>query len=120
MLRKILLLLSIALPLAFFVASCGDDDPDDPNICNTSNLTYTNSIATILNSNCALSGCHGGASYNGSMANYAEAAAFAAGGRIGGAINHDTGFEAMPQNAAKLSDCNIDKIEAWIAAGTPE
>jgi hypothetical protein len=120
MLRKILLLLSIALPLAFFVASCGDDD--DTNTCDTSSVTYTNSVATILNSNCAASGCHNSGSVNGSLANYADAAAFADFGRIGGAINHDTGFEPMPYpvGTAKLSDCNISKIEAWIAAGTPE
>ncbi|MGK0389396.1 MAG: hypothetical protein ACI94Y_002136 [Maribacter sp.] len=122
MLRKILLLLSIALPLAFFVASCGDDD-DDPNTCDTSSVTYTNSVAAILNSNCATaSACHASSSYNGSLANYADAVAFANFGRIGGAINHDTGFEPMPNpvGTAKLSDCNIDKIETWIAAGTPE
>jgi hypothetical protein len=117
MLKRTLLLLGLALPLAFFVASCGDDD-DDTTTCDTSSVTYTNSVATILNSNCATAvACHSSGSYNGSLANYADAAAFAAFGRIGGAINHDTDFEPMPYptGTAKLSDCNISKIEAWIA-----
>jgi len=121
--RYILILAVFILPLAFFVISCGDDDDDTGDTCDTTNVTYTNSIATILNANCAFSGCHSSADvYVGPMSNYAEAAAFAGAGRIVGAINHDTGFEPMPRpsGTAKLSDCNIDKIEAWIAAGTPE
>lgn len=119
MLRKTLLLLGLALPLAFFVASCEDDDT---NTCDTSSVTYTNDIATILNNSCAAAGCHNSGSNFGSLANYDDAVFFASFGRIGGAINHDNGFEPMPYptGAAKLSDCNISKIEAWIAAGTPE
>lgn len=119
MLRKIFLMLIITLPLAFFVASCGDDDT---NTCDTTIVTYTDDIASILNNSCTAAGCHNSGSNVGSLANFEDAVFFASFGRIGGAINHDTGFEPMPYptGAAKLSDCNIDKIEAWIAAGTPE
>jgi len=117
--RYILVLAVFILPFAFFVTSCGDDDGDT---CDTTNVTYTNSVGTILNSNCATAGCHNSGSANGSLAGYTDAAAFASFGRIVGAINHDTGFDPMPYptGTAKLSDCNIDKIEAWIAAGTPQ
>ncbi len=34
-----------------------------------------------------------------------------------GCIEHQPGFDPMPQGGAKLSDCDIARIEAWIAAG---
>ena len=34
-----------------------------------------------------------------------------------GSIKHDSGYKAMPQNATKLDDCRISKVEAWITAG---
>ena len=37
-----------------------------------------------------------------------------------GAIKHEPGFVAMPQSGGKLEDCDIEKMEAWIAAGAPE
>ena len=33
---------------------------------------------------------------------------------------HEDGFVNMPFGGAKLSDCNISKMEAWIADGAPE
>jgi hypothetical protein len=114
------------LAFALFVFSCGSDDGDtpDPNTCDTEDLTYTDDIKTILNTNCALSGCHSEteAALQGSMHNYASAKAFVEVGRIVGAINHEEGFSPMPypEGSAKLSDCIIDKIEAWVADGAPE
>jgi hypothetical protein len=40
--------------------------------------------------------------------------------RIWGAINHSSGYQAMPQNLPKLSDCNLAKIAAWKNAGMPD
>ena len=47
---------------------------------------------------------------------------FAAAGfnKIVGAINHTTGFSAMPQGGDKLEQCDIDFLTAWIDAGAPE
>lgn len=122
--RYILGFATLILSLAIFVSSCKDDEDNTGGgtTCDTTNVTYTNSIAAILNSNCASSGCHDANSNNGSLANYADAAAFAGQGRIVGAINHSPGFSPMPYpvGSSKLAACSIDKIEAWISAGTPE
>jgi len=42
--------------------------------------------------------------------------------RIVGAINHETGFLPMPYpvGSAKLDQCDIDKVTAWITNGAPE
>lgn len=33
---------------------------------------------------------------------------------------NDPGYSAMPKYGAKLNDCDIKKMEQWIASGTPE
>ncbi len=101
--------------------ACGDDDDGS---CNLSDITYTNSISTILETNCgdANNACHGSNSSNGSLATYDDAVAFVGFGRTVGAINHTSGFSPMPypQGTAKLEQCDIDKIENWISNGTPQ
>jgi mono/diheme cytochrome c family protein len=115
-----------SLTFALFVFSCGKDDggDPDPSNCDTTDLTYTDDIKAILDTNCALSSCHSEteAMMQGSMHDYDAAKAFVANQLIIEAINHEEGVEAMPrpEGSAKLSDCTIDKIEAWVANGTPE
>ena len=36
-----------------------------------------------------------------------------------GNLRHDSGFQPMPKNASKLSDCDIALIKAWVDAGAP-
>jgi cytochrome c553 len=36
-----------------------------------------------------------------------------------GCIEQQPGFDAMPKGASKLSDCDIARIRAWVAAGQP-
>jgi hypothetical protein len=100
--------------------ACSKDDDD---VCDTSDITYTNTIASILDNTCALSGCH----VNGneptaffSFEGYANAKGAADFGRIVGAISHDVGFSPMPKGFNKLDQCTIDKITAWVDAGAPE
>ena len=116
-----ILLLAISL---MFIA-CGDDDEEPmTNECETVDLTYTSTTASIFNKSCALSGCHTDASLAGgfSLDDY-DAVFIAVGfGRIEGAINHQDGFLPMPYPAGSsmLEQCSIDQISAWIADGAPE
>ncbi len=107
--------------MVFIFVSCGDDDDPDPDpVCDTTDMTYNADIKTILDTNCATSGCHVSGFGNGSLANYDDAVAVVGFGKIIGSINHSADAVAMPPSGIKLADCSIDKIEAWIAAGTPE
>ncbi len=36
-----------------------------------------------------------------------------------GNLRHDPGFQPMPKDAGKLSDCDIALIKAWVDAGAP-
>jgi len=100
--------------------SCGDDDPD---MCDTSNITYSNSIASIFNASCATAGCHVDGNESRaffSLEGYENASAAAGFGRIVGAISHEDGFSPMPRRAEMLDQCTIDKVASWIGAGAPE
>ena len=115
-------LLSILLVMGLVFSACSNDD-DDVVDCDTSNITYTNSIAAVLNSSCAVSGCHvSGNEANAwfSLEGYANAKATADFGRMVGAVSHEAEYSAMPKVGDKLDQCTIDKIIAWVNAGAPE
>ena len=116
----------IAISLVLALASCGDDDAKT---CNTDGVTYTDDISKIIDKGgCAQTGCHdaGSGLGSGSLASYDDAKDFVSKGRILGALRRENGFAAMPRDpdtgdaGPRLDNCDIDKIEAWINAGTPE
>ena len=113
--------LLFALLLIGMISACDDDDDD--NACNTTDVTYTNTIATIFDGTCAVSGCHvvgNEAVAFFSLEGYANASLAASFGRMVGAVSHDEGFTPMPKDQDQLDQCSIDQITAWVAAGAPE
>jgi len=113
--------LFIVALFGLFIVACGDDDPPEET-CDTVDMRYTSDIASILNGSCAVSGCHVDGSVTFSMDDYTDALAAVQFNRIVGAINHETGFLPMPYpvGSAKLDQCDIDKVTAWITNGAPE
>lgn len=90
----------------------------DSSTCNTSNMSFANDIAPIISSNC--NGCHSGSSPSGgvNLSNYSGVAAVAASGKLYNSVAQNGMAQAMPQTS-KLSNCNINKIKAWVDAGYP-
>ena len=90
-------------------------------ICDTSNVTFKGSIAPILSQNCSISGCHDASTKGGGYdySSYNGVVTTITSGRLLGAINHASGYFPMPQNTAKLSSCDINKITAWVNKGYP-
>lgn len=119
--KLIVFSLAFSFLLAFSCTKEEIEDNPDPmdDVCDTSGVSYTNDIQSIL-SGCTASSCHGSGSFNGSLANYEDAKTFAGAGRILGALNRQPGFSAMPKNGSKLDDCKISFVAAWIEAGFPE
>ena len=39
--------------------------------------------------------------------------------KLVGVITHAAGFDPMPKNGNKLSDCSIAKISKWVSAWCP-
>ncbi len=115
------IILSIFLIL---INSCTHDtesisDLGNSNNCDTTNVTYSVSIKGILENNACLS-CHSGTAVDGGnvvLDNYSGISQYAANGKLYGALNHESGYPAMPKGGDKLSDCNLRKIKIWIDDG---
>ena len=120
--RKISVLLFRLIIVACTFTSCKNDNAAllyPPDVCDSVNVTYNNTILPILRDNCYR--CHAGsqtvAPFH--LDSYADASAVALSGKMEGAITHNQGFQPMPKDADKLSDCNIAKIIKWIHDGAP-
>ena len=88
--------------------------------CDTTKVTYSNTITSILQTNGCLS-CHSGSGAAGGnvvLDNYNSVKLYAANGQLYGSINHDPGLVPMPQGGNKVSDCDLSKVKVWINAGT--
>ena len=87
--------------------------------CNTVNVSYSGFIAPLFTTFC--NGCHSGGNPSGGILlnSYNGVKAVAQNGRLMGAISWSAGFQRMPQSGNKLSNCSIDKIQAWINDGAP-
>jgi hypothetical protein len=85
--------------------------------CATDGITYSGFIQPLLEDNCYV--CHNAVSQEGGIVleGYDHVLVRVTGGDLIGALKHESGFSPMPQNQPKLVDCQIEKIEAWIAEG---
>ncbi len=104
------------------VSSCSKQSEDKlqkNNSCDTTNVTYSKDVLTIIKANCY--SCHGDGEADGgiSLDGYTNLKIHADAGDLEGTINHAPGFPPMPENNPQLSDCDINIITAWINAGSP-
>lgn len=103
--------------------ACADDNEEDlmpqqpAQHCDTNTVTFSGSVAPILATNCYA--CHAANIAEGGvvLSNYSGVKEKVDDGRLIGAITHAAGFAPMPQGAAKLSACEIDKIKKWVNDG---
>jgi hypothetical protein len=87
--------------------------------CDSSNVTYTHSIAPICQSWCT--GCHGTSNpSNGlSLTTYEQVKASVNSGRLMGAILQEPNYKPMPKGSS-LSSCEISLFKIWVRLGMPE
>lgn len=87
--------------------------------CDTIDMSYAQDIVPILDGQCYV--CHGNGANQGGIeiGDYQALKVWIDNGRFRGAVRHDAGFSPMPKNAAKLPDCQVAKIEAWLNSGSP-
>src|SRR5205085_7584616 len=78
--------------------------------CDTSVYTYSGAVKLIMQNNCVA--CHSATLKNGvvDLSTYTGVKAVAVNGKLMGTITHASGYSAMPQGAAMLSDGNITQI----------
>lgn len=89
-------------------------------VCDPAAFKYNADIQPILNNFCV--GCHAANSApRVDLSNYSSVKNYIVNnpGNFENYINGSNGFSLMPFNGAKMSDCNINKIQSWINAGAP-
>ena len=111
---RLVLLAMLAIPACYYD---NEEELYPQGECNTTNISFAQDIVPIIQQQCYV--CHSSAANQGNITleGHANFVTYAQNGRLLGAINHQSGFVPMPQNAPKLNACNIAKIEAWVAAG---
>ncbi len=118
------IILFVGTIFLFTLQSCYYDNMEDlypdSSGCDTTNITYLQSVWPVLQSNCT--GCHQGTAPSGNarLENYNDIVAVVENGKLMGTIRHESGFSPMPKGGNKLSDCDITKLEIWINKGYPE
>ncbi|MEY3350926.1 MAG: hypothetical protein RIQ50_1037 [Bacteroidota bacterium] len=119
---KILPISLIALVMAG-LSSCYYDKADliypQPTTCDTATVTYTGTIAPIMNASC--NACHGGAAAAGAgikLDTYAGVKPWVDNGRLLNSLLHNGQASPMPKGGSKLDACTINKVGAWIRKGS--
>jgi hypothetical protein len=96
--------------------------PNNTKPCDTSNVTYSLSIAPIMATNCNV--CHNKTMLSGSVVtdnwfDLNKVALELDSTRLLNAVEW-TGFVQMPKGGNKLPDCDLAKIRIWVHAGAPD
>jgi mono/diheme cytochrome c family protein len=107
-----------------FVAACTKSSEDrlaanGGNTCDTTSVKYSAGIQNILQVNCYR--CHGNGNTGGSggilLEGYANLLPWAKNGYLVGNVTHAPGYIGMPYGEAKLPDCEVNTIVAWVNQG---
>lgn len=83
--------------------------------CNTSVFTYSGAIKPMLTLYCL--GCHSDNTTGVDLTTYEGIKTVVDNGKLWHALNHDQGYEAMPQNGDKLNNCLLTQVQEWIDNG---
>jgi len=85
--------------------------------CDTSNVTYSGTIAPIIENNCNI--CHSQGIQTASIVTegYDNLIIHINNGFLWGTVNHEAGFSPMPKNGNKLPECSLKQIKTWIDQG---
>jgi uncharacterized membrane protein len=110
--------LALLMGMMILLPACSSDSEDDvaPD-CDLDNVTYSATIAPIMQQHC--NSCHAAANPSAGIvtANHEGLQVIALDGRLTGAVNHEQGFSPMPQGQARLPQCPRDQIAAWVDDG---
>jgi hypothetical protein len=95
--------------------------PTTTTTCDTSTAKFANFVSPLITSGCASSSCHSAtAKASGiNLSSHTTIKAYITSSKAAfiGSIKRTAGYSAMPKGGSKFADCDITKLEAWIAAG---
>ncbi|MCB0400608.1 MAG: hypothetical protein KDD41_00845 [Flavobacteriales bacterium] len=108
---------ALCLILSLFFLACSKEENKTTGItCDGSNLTYNSGIASIINSNCTSSNCHGNNSSVGDFTSYNGLKTVINNGQFNSTVLVS---KSMPRGS-KLSDSQLSKLKCWVDNGYPE
>ncbi len=86
--------------------------------CDPTDAKYSSLIQPLIQAKCL--GCHSGNNPQGGvkLSNYTEIKAYALNGKLYSSITRSSSW--MPLGGAKLDECSLQRIQAWIQLGAPE
>lgn len=108
--------------LSFYSCHSNSEESLYPNTtCTTTDLSLAKDVLPIL-TNYQCNSCHSAASNSGSVniEGYTNLKIWVDNGLLLGSIKHDGTASQMPKAAAKMNQCDIDKVEAWIIQGAQD
>ncbi|MBO6516270.1 MAG: cytochrome c [Bacteroidia bacterium] len=81
--------------------------------------TYSEDVKKIMDTNCALSGCHDSNSKKSGRdySTYEGVSADAGNDAFMGSVQHLNGYSAMPKNGDKLTEEQLKILSCWITNG---
>lgn len=90
------------------------------NFCDTTAVRFSTTIGPIIQTNCAIPGCHvPGVTDLSDLSTFDGVHAQVLNGNLLQSVQRTGPIAAMPPNG-KLSDCDINLIRIWITAGAPQ
>ena len=117
---KIISVIITTTVMTLFISGCYYDVEEElyPTLdCLVSDMSYAQDILPILVADCYA--CHSVTTNFGNVTieGHGELIKYVNDGSLLGAVSHEGGYSPMPKNKAKLLDCEIEKIVAWINDG---
>lgn len=118
--RRLLPLFLAAIGLAS-LPGCYYDNEEElyPNTyCDTSAVTWSGTIEPLIQSSCAIPGCHVPGAQSPALTSYTAVKAVADDGKLHGVVVAGSPFFMPP--SGKLRACDQIRVQAWVAAGAPQ
>jgi hypothetical protein len=96
--------------------------PQISQTCDTTNVSFTNSVQPVLENNCY--SCHSNNTAaqfgnNIKLEDYDDVKLRVDDGRLLGSILHEGGYSPMPKGGSMLDDCSVELMTIWIDNGAP-
>jgi hypothetical protein len=118
--KKLMRLSLIGATVILLAQACYYDNEEElypgDSDCNTAGLTYQNAIKALVDTRCAVSGCHVSGTGRVVLTTYQGVKAIVDDGRLAQRAIVD---KTMPPTGP-LPSCSIRQLEQWIADGAPE
>jgi mono/diheme cytochrome c family protein len=122
--KKIIKGIFILSGLLLLFSACYNDNeydlyPFSSTPCDSSNVTYSQTIAPIMSANCNV--CHSTAVASGNVTTdtWTGLSTVALNGKLWGGVSWASGYKNMPNGGSQLSPCELGKIKKWINQGAP-